>query len=183
MLFVGRLSEEKGIRPLLEAWTNHDPGLPLVIVGDGPLRDLVAAAVRRLPRLIHWRGHVERHEVVNHLRDALGLVVPSIWYEGMPMCILEALSTGTPVIVSNIGGLPEIVSHNASGLLVEPGDSAGIATAVRQLAKDGGLSRRLQTGARSAYKSRYTPEANYTTLMAIYRAAVKVSREHHASVQ
>ncbi len=111
-LFVGRISEEKGIRTLVSAWNKQRlSGKPLLIVGDGPLKKELQSKFSDANSNIEWLGRLNRAEVMNYLKNTRALIFPSEWYEGMPMTILEAFSVGTPVITSDIGSQAEIVTH------------------------------------------------------------------------
>lgn len=133
VLYVGRLSEEKGVRVLAEA----AGGLPLVVVGDGPLRDLLPQAVGFVPpaELGPW---YERASVV---------VVPSL-REGYGMVAREAMAHGRPVVASAVGGLPDAVEDGVTGLLVPPGDPTALRAALDRLLGDVPLRARLGSAAR-----------------------------------
>ena len=129
-LFVGRLSYEKGIQVLIQSAYLHQ--LPLEIIGDGPLRPLVEQAARELPH-VQYRGSLPRQQVMDRMKQCRAIVVPSIWYEGLPTVILEAFATGTPVLCSNQGNLNTIVTDKQTGLLFETGNAASIASAMLAL--------------------------------------------------
>jgi glycosyltransferase involved in cell wall biosynthesis len=118
-LFVGRLSEEKGIATLLAAFKE----LPFVIkiAGEGPLKDEVIKTTQNFPNFIYL-GNLNTTEVSKVMQTAQALISPSVCYEGMPMTILEAFSTSTPVITSNLGAMISLVSNESNGFLFEPGD-------------------------------------------------------------
>lgn len=172
-LFVGRLAEEKGIQVAVRAW--HDLDFPLKVLGDGPLRCWAGKAA---PPTVEFLGHVPRSRVRRLMLEAGFLVVPSIWHEGCPMVVLEALSLGLPVLASDLGSLAELVEHERSGLRVVPDDAASLAAAAKRLVASPGLRARLGTGARDAYLARYTSEIAYGRLLDIYAAAgVEGARE------
>ena len=170
-LYAGRLSPEKGIRPLLEAWERHRPKLELCILGDGPLAEDVRAAVGRVPA-IRWLGWRSREDVERAFREAIVLVMPSLWYEGFPMTVIEAYAAGLPVVASNIGSLADIVADGRTGRLVPPGDAAALARAVEEIAVSPALLDRLKSGARAEYLARYTADRNYSLLMDSYQMAL-----------
>src|SRR5215204_1703819 len=125
-LFVGRLAENKGIQPLLGAWTGNDDMPLLQIAGDGPLVDACHdAAVGH--RSICYLGRLDRPAVLDQMQGARALIFPSLWYESFPVTIIEAFACGLPVIASRLGVLPEIVSEGETGLLFNPGDPVDIA--------------------------------------------------------
>jgi len=166
-LYVGRLSEEKGIRVLLNAFRRSD--LRLIIIGDGPLQAEVESAVKERNNIIYL-GFQPKAVIMDNLKRAKSLIVPSTWYEGFPLTILEALATGTPVIGSRLGGIAEIVQDKFNGLLFEPGNEASLINSLNEL-KSHDFSA-LSGNARRSYLEHYTPERNYKILMDIYNAAI-----------
>jgi glycosyltransferase involved in cell wall biosynthesis len=132
-LYVGRLSEEKGVRELAEAAA----GLPLVVVGDGPLRSLFPQAV----------GFVPPRELGPYYERAGVVVVPSR-REGYGVVAREAMAYERPVIATTVGGLAEAVEDGVTGILVPPGDIGALRHALEQLFTDGNLRRRLGVSAR-----------------------------------
>jgi len=170
VISVGRLSEEKGIATLLVAWQRHRLPLKLKIIGDGPLAEEVKAAAAGDER-IEWLGRLPTDRVLDIVGDALCLVQPSLCFENCPKTVLEAFAKGTPVVASRLGAIAEMVDHDSSGRLFEPGDAVGMIDQFRHLLDH---SRRLPTmrkTARSIFSSRYTVAANYQRLMSIYRDA------------
>lgn len=171
-LFVGRLSEEKGIRTLLEAWERVGSGIALKIAGDGPLAPLVKQRVSQL-RNVEWLGFCTRERILELLQDAVVLVFPSLWYEGLPMVIVEAMSCGTPVVASRLGAMNELIEDGVNGFVFTAGDPNSLADRIqaiwvrpRELAK-------MRRSSRACYEQNYTPERNYELLMKIYRRAAK----------
>ena len=128
-LFVGRLSEEKGIATLLAAWSQLRPREGLKIVGDGPLATAVADAVATV-RGIEWLGPRTRSEVSALMADAAFLVVPSVCYETFGLVLVEALAAGLPVIASRIGAIAELVSDGHTGRLFTAGRSDELGTLI-----------------------------------------------------
>lgn len=170
-LFVGRLSSEKGVRTLLAAWKRLSD-IPLLIVGDGPQRQQLQDEAAGL-RNIRFVGKVHHAEVLEYIRRARFLVVPSEWYENLPMVILEALTCGTPVIASNLGALPEIIANNHNGMLFEKGDSQDLARKAEYLWLHPDEAGLLGVNARRCYEQRYTADANYRQLIGQYTKAVE----------
>lgn len=170
-LFVGRLSDEKGIRVVLRAWEELGRSAPrLVIVGDGPLRHEVAATVQRV-RNVEWRGWLSKDEVVASMKTARVLIVPSLCYEGFPMTIVEALAIGLPVVASRIGGLAEIVRHGQTGLLFEPGNWTELASIAGACGDSRSVVRDLSEGARRDFEQKYTADRARVLLGDIYALA------------
>lgn len=170
-IFVGRLSAEKGIDTLLAAWSRPEMELPLKIVGDGPLADQVAAAARENPR-IEWLGRRPIHAVLPLIGEAACLLMPSVWYETFGRTIIEAYAKGTPVVVSRLGAMEELVDDGRTGRLFAPGDAADLAAKVRQLLADPQRLGRMREAARDEYLDRYTAGPNHDMLMAIYERAM-----------
>lgn len=168
-LYVGRLAPEKGVRTLLAAWERLGGGVPLEIVGDGPLAGEVAAAAGRLAG-VRWHGRLPRAEAVERMRAARALVFPSEWYETFGRVAIEAFACGTPVIASRLGAVAELIAAD-TGLLFAPGDPAALAARVSELAADDRLAARMRAAARAEFESKYDAERNYRMLMELYERA------------
>ncbi|WP_269632110.1 glycosyltransferase [Pelomonas sp. BJYL3] len=165
VLFVGRLSEEKGVRTLIEAAQALPPGLRVTVVGDGPLRPLVEAH----PRL-RYLGPQAAEAVQAQMAAAQLLLVPSIWFENFPRTIVEAFACGLPVIASRLGALPELVEPGFTGDLVEPGNGQALAACIqRHLAHAGALAE-MGRQARRHYELHWSASRNYETLIRIYES-------------
>ena len=176
VLYVGRLSAEKGIRTLLAAWDGSEGLLPLRIVGDGPLRDDVARAAATNP-VIQWLGYRPAPEIRQLLRGARALVFPSECYEVFPLVVLEAYSTGAPVIGSSIGALESIVDDGRTGLLFTAAESTSLREKVRWASANRDAMQRMGDNARAAYLERYTGAVNYELLRALYARAASQREE------
>ena len=170
-LFVGRLTSEKGLRTLIESWRQVTPRLPLKIVGDGPLADSVSQAARDIPGL-EWLGRQPQHKVMELMKAAVILIVPSVWYECFPMTVVEALASGLPVIASNIGSLSSIIENGRTGLHFDPGNADDLARKVTWALDNPNEINRMRRNARSEYKSKYGADRNYSMLVDIYRRAI-----------
>lgn len=165
-LYLGRLSAEKGLPDLLEAW--RGVGYPLWIVGDGPdAGELKAAA----PAGVEFRGSVPPSEVPELLRHARALVLPSLCYEGQPRSMLEAYSAGVPAVATRHGSLSELVADGTSGLLVPPRNPDALRDAVARLLDDA-VSERLGAGALRMWHENYSPERSLEGLESAYRDAI-----------
>jgi glycosyltransferase involved in cell wall biosynthesis len=170
-LFVGRLAPEKGIETLLSAWQLIKSPLRLRIAGDGPLADRVARAAREDSR-IEWLGTLSSEQVVLEMKRANVLICPSIWYEGLPLTLIEAFATGLPAIASRIGGLPDVVTEGQTGLMFSPGEPAELAAQVEWAARNPAEVRRMGGEARRSFEKTYTADTNYRLLMKVYRRAL-----------
>lgn len=171
-IFVGRLSEEKGVATLLEAWKQL-PEWPLRVVGDGPLRPVLEARAKGWGLPVTFLGFRTRSEILDIVGNAEALVVPSEWYEGFPMVVLEAYACGTPVLASRIGSLTEIVREGQTGATFRPSDPADLAATVRRVLGDAGLLRRMRELAREEFLKKYTEGANISQSMQIYSEAIR----------
>ncbi|MCX6545005.1 MAG: glycosyltransferase family 4 protein [Acidobacteria bacterium] len=175
VVFVGRLKAEKGVAGLLRAWAAWGPDPPeLRVVGDGELRPELERMAEGLP--VRFLGQVPAAEAQAQIAAARLLVLPSECFEGFPMVVREAFAFGTPAAVSNLGPLPGIVRTGESGVVFEPANPESLLSAVRTAWQTPGLLERLGHGARAEFEAKYTEEANYSTLMEIYRRAIDVSR-------
>lgn len=169
-LFVGRLSQEKGISTLLSAWRTLSD-IPLKIIGDGPMADEVKSAARENSE-IQWLGRLPLQQVVEMIGRAAVLVFPSNCYENFARVIVEAYAKGTPVIASRHGPMPDIVPDGRTGRLFSPGDAHDLARTVREMMEDAGALTLLRANAREAYTSQYTGEANHQAMMKVYQQAL-----------
>jgi glycosyltransferase involved in cell wall biosynthesis len=166
MLFVGRLSPEKGITVLAQAWaTCHNMGLR--VIGSGP----AVAGLASLPG-VDLPGMQTTDQVLAEMASAVALVLPSICYENFPRTLVEAFGAGLPVIASRIGSLAELVHHGQTGLLFTAGDAADLARTMRWAHEHPDEMATMGRNARARYESHYTPDINYRQLRAIYRDAI-----------
>jgi glycosyltransferase involved in cell wall biosynthesis len=174
-LFVGRLSQEKGLDTLLAAWRQLRVRVPLKIVGDGPLASMVQLAAATLPD-VEWLGARNHEEVLRLMADAAFQVIPSSSYETFGMVAMEAFAVGLPVFASRLGALAELVSDGETGKLFTAGSSEALAATVEWATAHPGELRTMRRNARMAFEGRYTAEANYAQLMRIYAAARNENR-------
>lgn len=149
VLYVGRLVPEKGVQFLLEAVALIAKEMPceLWIAGNGPFEPDLRAKAEELKIIsnVRWLGRVPwGKELFELMRQCDIFVLPSLG-EGLPLTIVEAMSQSLPIIASRVGGIPEIVKDNTSGILVEPGNSLAIARAIRQVATNAELRQKLVT--------------------------------------
>jgi len=169
-LYVGRLSREKGVLTLLEAWRDLD--YPLRIVGDGPLRDIVE---RVSISKVKYLGSLSQDDVFAEMVRSQALIMPSEWYEGFPMVLVEAMSRGLPVIGSNIGAMAEVVQDGVTGMHFESGNVESLREAVCRMARDKETLKRMSEESMKIYREKYSPEVNLCQLMDIYERAKQVS--------
>jgi glycosyltransferase involved in cell wall biosynthesis len=175
VLYVGRLSMEKGVRVLLEAWKRAACPGRLILVGDGPL----APWLRKLAeseRSLVYLGRRPLRDVYELMGGARALAFPSMWYEGMPRTIIEAFCRGTPVIASRTGSMTEMVADGETGWLVQPNDPVALAARLREVFGETERLTGMRAAARRMFEARYTPQVNYRFLMDIYNRAILLGR-------
>jgi glycosyltransferase involved in cell wall biosynthesis len=170
-IYVGRLSAEKGVTTLLEAWRLLDGRLPLKIVGDGPLAGAVREAALQ-NSAVEWLGHVALDSVYELIGGATALILPSQCYENFPRVIIEAFAKGTPVIASNLGAMAEIVDDGRTGLRFQPGNPADLAAKIKRIQGDPETLARMRRAARHDFERHFTVDANCQALMKIYEQAI-----------
>jgi glycosyltransferase involved in cell wall biosynthesis len=162
-VLVGRLTEEKGLRLLLDAWRRHPVGSlgPLRIVGDGPLRPLAESAAAERPD-ISYAGQLPPDEVRTAVRASAALVTPSTWPDVLPTVIIEALANGRPALGTDMGGIPFVIGP--AGWVVPPTVDA----LADGLAKAHAEAHALAPAARTRYEEHFTPEVNVRRLLDLY---------------
>jgi glycosyltransferase involved in cell wall biosynthesis len=172
VLFVGRLTIEKGVAVLLRA-SSAAPGL-VSIAGNGPLERPVQQAVAA--GHVTYRGLLGHSTLVETVRHAIALVVPSIWFEGFPLVVLEAFAAGTPVIASRIGSLQEVVRDGETGLLVEPGNPDELAERIRWASDHAEEMRQMGLRARERYERLYRGATHAAALLDCYARVIESSQ-------
>lgn len=168
-VFTGRLSSEKGVMTLLRAWERLPVRCPLQIVGDGPERPQLKAFARErnIPG-IAFRGRLTREETLAVVKGARFAIVPSVYYEGFPMVIAEAMACGVPVVCSRLGAMEEIVADGVTGLHFSAGDADDLMRRAEWAWQHPSEMREMGRAARREYENRYTADRNYSLLMEIY---------------
>ncbi|MGE8293030.1 MAG: glycosyltransferase family 4 protein [Sphingobacterium sp.] len=170
-IYVGRLSDEKGILNLIESVKGKD--LELRIIGGGPLEEEVKKRITDQPN-ISYLGFKPRAEILPLVAAAQALIVPSICFEGMPITILEAYSVGTPVLCSNLGPLPEMIIPNKTGETFDPHNKDQIAACLAKwLSKKMDEKDEIRKTCVAYYFSNFTPEINENKLLAVYKHAIE----------
>ncbi|GJI94048.1 glycosyl transferase [Duganella caerulea] len=163
-LFVGRLSEEKGVAVLLAAMTRLGAGRSrLTLVGDGPMAPLVRAQAPA-----QWLGALPPERVRLQMRRSLFLVAPSTCLETFGLAVIEAFACGLAVIGSAHGGVGELIEDGVTGLLVAPGDAGDLARKIGWALDHPQAMAAMGLAARARYLQHYTPQRNFQQLLAIY---------------
>jgi glycosyltransferase involved in cell wall biosynthesis len=169
-LYVGRLSEEKGIEQLLQA-TQMVRGARLKIVGAGSMSNFVKKEIARLQ--INDRVEIigpKYHEELQHIvRDSLAVVVPSIWYEVFGLVALEASALGKAVLAADIGGLPEVVQDKVSGLLFNPFLASDLAAKMQWASTHQIELSAMGRSGRSLVEQNFTPQEHFSKIMGVYK--------------
>ena len=166
-LFVGRLSGEKGIKVLLGALSLLPETVRVKVLGSGPLADRLTIESR-----VQALGLQPLPVIMDAMNKAAFLLMPSIWYENFPRTLVEAFACGLPVIASRLGAMAELVEHQRTGLLFEPGNPVALAEAISWAEANPGAMRQMGENARAEFEAKYTPEINLRQLETIYADAL-----------
>jgi glycosyltransferase involved in cell wall biosynthesis len=177
-LYFGRLIDEKGVDRLVSAAAAID-GFQIRIVGDGPdLEKLRAQAAGLGLTNVSFLGAKWGAELDDILARARFVVVPSIWHENFPYVINQSFALARPVIGADRGGIPELVSHDERGLVFDPDDIASLSTAIRRLAGDVPLARRLGMAAKHWSDATFRDQTAYVDVLHAYEEAMRANRSH-----
>jgi glycosyltransferase involved in cell wall biosynthesis len=173
VLYLGRLTEEKGVPLLMRAWERAagPVGLPLLVAGAGPLdAELRRWADRRTD--VHVVGLQSRERCAELMAEAAVLVAPSVWLEVFGLVVAEAMAAGVPVVAAAHGAFVELVTDEVSGLLHRPGDAGSLADALAAVVSDADRNMAMGRAGRRAYEAGLTPAASLGRLVSGYRAAM-----------
>lgn len=180
LVYAGRLSPERDIAGLLSAWASAGLGRygRLLVVGDGPDRanlEQHAQTLKLSPPEVTFAGWLCPQEVRSFIASSRALVLPSHCYEGggCPVVLIEAYAAARPVIVSDIGGMREIVHQNKTGFKVMPRNRSALASVLQHILTDGEVADTLGRGARLEYLAKFTPDEHCRRLMDIYQFALR----------
>jgi glycosyltransferase involved in cell wall biosynthesis len=171
ILFLGRLSPEKGVAQLIEAWglLKTRGKQRLIIAGDGPERAALERLVQKLgAKNIEFRGFIDRNEQTALWKESRASVVPSIWEEPFGMVVLEAWSKGRAVIANRIGALPEIIDDGVNGLLAEPFSPEILASQMDEMLRNANRASEMGLEGYNKLKSRYNREEWVLKLRNLY---------------
>lgn len=164
-IYSGRLSDEKGLGLLVEAFKNSDR--KLFIVGDGPLRGDIESIARDNPN-ITYSGMQPLNDNYKLISNAKALIFPSKWHEPFGRTIVEAYAHGTPVIASALGGITEIVTENQNGFLFDPLKKDDLLRAIIELEKQIDITQ-MRRHCYETYRMRFLPSSNFKQIMGIYQ--------------
>lgn len=166
-VFVGRLSEEKGVRTMMQAWSSLKD-IKLYVLGDGPLRHELEKYCKQKQLPVTFYGSIQRDEVLAIIRKARVQILPSEWYEGFPMVILEAFASATPIIGSRIGSIDELIEEDQTGLKFQAGNAQDLSDCVRRFWSLSEHSDQMSRYARQVFEEKYTEERNLRYITDIY---------------
>lgn len=173
-IFIGRLSKEKGIEILIEAFKKLPKFLKLFIIGDGPLRTKIEDLLKSEKIYnINLIGSLNHSQCIQFLKKSSCLILPSICFETFSMVICEAFACGKPVIASNIGAMAELVENGKTGLLFEPKNPEELAMKVKWMIENKDACVEMGKNARKVFEEKYTEEKNINMLLDIYRNNLK----------
>lgn len=175
LIFVGKLSKDKGILELTDAFIRvhiDNPGLHLFIIGNGPetltLSNIVASC--KLRDNIHFIGQLPHDDIANYLSASDILILPS-HSEGLPNAVLEAMACSLPVIATRVGGIPEAVEDGKSGILIDVKDVDSLADAINYLIMNNDLAGQMGSYGRRIVESKFTWQRNAEKMIGIYKEA------------
>ncbi|MBP6344118.1 MAG: glycosyltransferase [Candidatus Omnitrophica bacterium] len=172
-LYLGRLSQEKGVDTLLAAWESLKD-IPLKIVGTGPLEaKLKDLAIEKKLTNVEFLGFLKERQCLEILREATTLVIPSVCYENFPRVVVEAFACGVPVVASRLGSLQELIEDGVTGLLFEPGNPQALTAAVRRCFENHLKTMHMGHNARGVFEDKYTMQTNHKKLMEIYEDVIQ----------
>jgi glycosyltransferase involved in cell wall biosynthesis len=176
-IFSARLSPEKGLQTLFDAWSRLKNPIPLKIAGDGPQAGLAREFAEKHPE-VEWLGYVPLKKLIPLVSEATVSIVPSTWYETFGRTIIEAFATGTPVIATRMGAMAELITEGVNGHFFERADAAGLAGRVEQIFANQERLPEMRRNARAEYERAYTPAANYRFFEQLLADTVQRPLEH-----
>lgn len=171
-LYIGRLSYEKGLKTLLQAFKDT-PDTQLKIIGSGPIKEeLLTFKENNQMNNVDFKGFIPREEIDQYIRSCEALILPSEWYENAPISILEAFSMQKPVIGSKIGGIPEMIINNYNGYLFQPGNRDDLKQQILKFNNDSALSQQLGKNAQKYYDEEFNKEKHMNLLLTVYETVL-----------
>lgn len=171
VVFYGRIGEEKGIRILMQIW-DELPGIPLVVMGGGPLEDEFKAWAEKHEN-VYFLGYTQHDKCLSIVKCSEFVVFPSIWYEGCSMVEIEAESLGKGLIATDLGFSAEAIKNGVNGYKIKLNDVEGFRNCVEALWDKSELVNEIGNNARHDYERKYMPEDNYEQLINIYNKVLR----------
>lgn len=172
-IYVGRLSFEKGLITLLNAFEKL-PEAQLKIIGTGPEQDnLIDYKEKKNLKNVEFLGFKTPAELTQYFNECEAMILPSEWYENAPMSIIEAFSYGKPVIASNLGGVPEMIQDDFSGYIFQAGSSCDLVEKINKFLNDNSLHEKLGKNAREFALKNYNKQSHFDKLLNLYHSIIK----------
>ena len=168
ILYVGRLTKEKGIETLIKAWEKID--FKLKIFGDGPLKEKIKKIINKR---IELNEFVPNIEISKKMSQAKFLIFPSEWYEPFGITLLEAFANKLPILSSNIGSMKEIITDKENGILFKASNVEDLIEKINLMINNPDLLNIIKEKAYDKYLDLYTPQKNYQMLIKIYKEAIE----------
>jgi glycosyltransferase involved in cell wall biosynthesis len=177
VLFLGRMTEEKGVRLLMTAWDRLGGalGIPLILAGTGPMQDEVTAWASGRSD-VEYVGLRNKAECRALIAASAVVVAPSTWLEAFGLVVVEAMAAGVPTLAAAHAAFPELVEDGVTGLLHKPDDAESLADRLREIVADPGRNREMGDAARVRYEKDFTPAVGLDRLIAGYEAAIEARR-------
>lgn len=176
VLYLGRMTEEKGVRLLMASWDliakAGGIGIPLALAGNGPLEAEVTEWARDRDDVV-YHGLKNKQECEHLVARAAVLVAPSEWMETFGLTVVEAMAAAVPVVASGHGAFVELVDDEVTGLLHRPGDAESLANCLRRVVSDSDHNMALGRAGRGRYESRFTPKIGLTALVEAYASTIR----------
>jgi len=174
IVYVGRLSFEKGIKTLIEAVKGLNVGLK--IIGNGPLRQESEEKVKNENiKNVKFLGFKKGKELKEEIKKAMFTVLPSECYENNPRSVIESFALGKPVVGARIGGIPELVIDHETGMTFEPGDTEDLREKIGFMLNNKDIIEKMGKNARNFVKEIFNPDSHYKKLVKSYRRAIEKS--------
>lgn len=176
LVYFGRLSHEKGVDTLLDAFRIVAGSLgsaapTLHIAGEGPSSDDLRRQAATIAGDVKFHGRIGKPEIDGLLSKARTSVVPSRWHENQPLSVLESLAAGVPVVATDMGGLPEVIRHGVNGLIVQPDSATSLAGALLAYLAQPEVAQRHGNAAQQESRTRFDPARHVDQVLQIYRCA------------
>lgn len=171
-LYIGRLSEEKGVSFLVDAW--KDEYIPLKIIGNGPLYDELRKTITEGKKSnIELLGFLEAEALSKIMSNAQFVIVPSRCYENFPMVVAESFAYGLPIIAPKMGSFIDLIEDGVSGCLYQPLDKNSFCSVVKNLQKEPQIIMGMSKNVSEIFNANYSPQCSYVNLIGIYNSLVK----------
>lgn len=172
-LFFGRVSKEKGIKVLIEAWKQLDKNIKLIIAGTGPEENEINNLIKKNKLNIEMVGAKKGAVLKKLVQNSTAVILPSVWYDNSPLVIYESFALGKPVIGSEMGGIPEMIENNKTGFVFGNRNTKELAKIINKFVKNKNLSEKIGKQAREFISRDYSADAHYKKIIRIYKNLLK----------